>query len=484
MDTSQLHRIDATLILLLGGLLLFLVFRLLQNSRILRHKNISLRQEREVIFDFIHNIGEVFADAEEIKADSLFKRILFFATKTGRAASGALYLYNADRTQLFARAVSGIFSPLYDAEQVHTEQILAKSQHLETLVKTRAVAAGEGLVGSVAAVGSALLIEGAEIDARVPIYADDFLKIRSLLVVPMRFGDEVLGVIALANRTDGQPFTPGDLNLLQAMADQASVPVHYAGLKADLDRKRQLDRDMQAAQQIQSSLLPQTLPQPEGVRLAACNMPAFNIGGDYYDVIQIDSEHLGIAIADVSGKGIGGAMMMAVCQGVLRARAPQEQSPARILSELNRVLGANLAEDMFITMLYMIFNTRTRELRFARAGHERPLLKRIDNGAPDPLEAAGIAIGLADTEIFDGAIQDVSVQLAIGDVVVIYTDGITEALNENNEEWGAPRLLEAIDAASAEGVDVLVQAIRTRLAQHVGAQQQYDDMTLIALEIY
>jgi len=484
MDTSQLHRIDATLILLLGGLLLFLVFRLLQNSRILRHKNISLRQEREVIFDFIHNIGEVFADAEEIKADSLFKRILFFATKTGRAASGALYLYNADRTQLFARAVSGIFSPLYDAEQVHTEQILAKSQHLETLVKTRAVAAGEGLVGSVAAVGSALLIEGAEIDARVPIYADDFLKIRSLLVVPMRFGDEVLGVIALANRTDGQPFTPGDLNLLQAMADQASVPVHYAGLKADLDRKRQLDRDMQAAQQIQSSLLPQTLPQPEGVRLAACNMPAFNIGGDYYDVIQIDSEHLGIAIADVSGKGIGGAMMMAVCQGVLRARAPQEQSPARILSELNRVLGANLAEDMFITMLYMVFNTRTRELKFARAGHERPLLKRSNNGGPEPLDASGIAIGLADTEVFDGAIQDVSIQLAGGDVVVVYTDGITEALNDKNEEWGTANLLATIDTESSGGVDALIQAVRTRLARHVGAQQQYDDITLLALEVH
>lgn len=471
------------LIFLFGALLSAVICRILCRSRKTRKKNMELRQEREIIFDFIHNIGEVFANAEEINIESLLKRILFFATKTGKSASGVIYLYNEDRTRLFARAVSGIFPPLYDVEQVHTEQLLAKSQHLETLVKTRPVDNGEGLIGTSAAVGSGIVIEDAELDARVPVYHDAFLRIHSLLIVPMRFGNEVLGVIALANRTDGQPFTAGNLNLLQAMADQASVPVHYAGLKADLDRKRQLDRDMQTAQQIQMSLLPLELPESEGVRIAASNLPAFNIGGDYYDVIRIDSEHLGIAIADVSGKGIGGAMMMAVCQGVLRARAPQEQSPARMLSELNRVLSANLAEDMFITMLYMVFNTRTRELKFARAGHERPLLKRPGAKSSEALDAAGIAIGLADEEIFDSAIQDASVQLSSGDVVVIYTDGVTEALNDKNEEWGSDRLLQAIDDKSASGVDELIQTVRTRLARHIGAQPQYDDITLLALKV-
>jgi sigma-B regulation protein RsbU (phosphoserine phosphatase) len=473
-----------TAILFLAAVILILVFCLRQNTRNLRHKNTSLRQEREVIFDFIHNIGEVFADAENVNIESLLKRTLFFATKTGKAASGAIYLYNTDRSKLFARAVSGIFPPLYDAEQVHTEQILAKSQHLEMLVKTRAIAAGEGLIGSAAAVGSGIIVEDAEIDARVPVYTEPFLRIRSLLIVPMRFGNEVLGVIVLINRTDGQPFTPGDLNLLQAMADQASVPVHYAGLKAALEQKRQIDRDMLAARQIQNSLLPQHLPQIEGTRISAYNLPALNIGGDYYDFIQIDDEHLGIVIADVAGKGIGGAMMMAVCQGVLRARAPQEKSPARMLCELNRVLSANLAEDMFITMLYMVLNTRTRELTFARAGHESPLLKHIGLSLPEPLDAAGIAIGLADTGIFDCAVKDISVQLIPGDIILLYTDGITEALNEKNEEWGSENLLQTVETESAGGVDLLTKSIRERIARHVGAQQQYDDMTLIALEVH
>lgn len=483
MDAQPSVWIYLTLLFGMTAVCSVVFFRILSNGRKIRRQNIALRKEREVIFDFIHNIGEVFAAAEELSLESLLKRILFFTTKTGKAASSVVYLFTPDRSRLFARAVSGIFPPLYDSDQVHVEKLLAKSQYLETLVKTRPVSAGEGLIGSAAALGNGIIIEDAELDARVPVYTEAFLKIHSLLIVPMRFGNQVLGVIALINRTDGQLFTYGDFSLLQAMADQACVPVHYAGLKADLDRKRQLERDMLAARQIQNSLLPQKLPQIKGVQLAACNLPAFNIGGDYYDVIQLDDQHLGIAIADVSGKGIGGAMMMAVCQGVLRARAPQEHSPSRILSELNRVLSANLAEDMFITMLYMVLNTQTHELKFARAGHERPLLRRAGQNTLEPLDSKGIAIGLADADIFDGAIKDVSVFLSSGDTVVIYTDGITEALDEKNTEWGTVRLYETICEEASGSAEMMIQAIRARIALHIGAQQQYDDMTLLALRI-
>ncbi|QHI69555.1 PP2C family protein-serine/threonine phosphatase [Tichowtungia aerotolerans] len=466
------------------ALIVFLCFTY-QNRKTLRKENRRMRKEREVIFEFVHQIGEVFADAEEIDMDTLLKRILFFSTKTNKAAAGAIYLFNKDRDRLFARAVSGIFPPLYDAESVKTERLLAKSQHLETLVKERSVNSGEGLVGAAAAVGTGIIIEDGEVDARVPTYKDAFLQIHSLLIVPMRFGNEVLGVVALVNRIDGSPFTAGDLNLLQAMADQACVPIHYAGLRDALEHKKQLDRDLHAAQQIQASLLPQTLPHLDGVQLSAFNLPAYDIGGDYYDLIQIDEEHLGIAIADVSGKGIGGAMMMAVCQGVLRTRAGQEQSPARMLSELNRVLSNNLAEDMFITMLYMALNIQTRELRFARAGHERPLICRgcsNRNRELQALDSPGIAIGLTSPEVFDAVIEDMTIQLESGDEIIVYTDGITEALNEEGEEWGLENLSRLIKA-SPQNPESLLRTVQNTLTRYVGARQQYDDMTMFALKI-
>jgi sigma-B regulation protein RsbU (phosphoserine phosphatase) len=337
----------------------------------------------------------------------------------------------------------------------------------------------------VAAVSSGLIIPDAELDARVPAYNNEFLNVRSLLIVPMRFGTEVLGVLALANRTDGKSFTPSNLNLLQAMADQACVPIHYAGLRAALEHKKQIDRDLHVAQQIQASLLPQDLPQIDNVQVASLSRPAYDIGGDYYDFIEIDDDHLGIAIADVAGKGIGGAMMMAVCQGILRTRAAQERSPAGMLSELNRVLSENLAEDMFITMLYMVLNTRTRELKFARAGHERPLICRSCGGErhPEPLDAPGIAVGLADAEVFDIAISDVTVQLQPNDGIIVYTDGITEALNEAGEEWGLEKMIDLIRTKSPENPDHLVASICDALNRYVGAREQYDDMTLLALKV-
>jgi len=469
----------------LGAVITLTLCRLFCKSKKTRARNRLLRQEREVIFEFIHHIGELFADADEITMDSLLKRILFFATKTGKATSGAIYLFSPDRSQLFARAVSGIFPPLYDSEEVQSEELLAQSQYLEKRVKTRVVAAGEGVIGSAATVGSGMIIAEADMDARIPAYTNSFLKIHSVLIVPMRFGNEVLGVLALINRTDETSFTSGDLSLLQAMADQASVPIHYAGLRAALEEKKQIDRDMQAAQQIQASLLPQILPTREGVSLAAYNLPAFDIGGDYYDFMEIDENHLGIAIADVAGKGIGGAMMMAVCQGVLRTRVGQERSPARMLSELNRVLSTNLADDMFITMLYMVLNTKTHELCFARAGHDRPLLCRHGNGPqkPELLEAPGIAIGLAEAEVFDSIISDRSIELEPGDEIIAYTDGITEALNDQGEEWGLDHLLQLIQVNALEIPEARIKSVRSAIARYVGARKQYDDMTLLALKI-
>jgi sigma-B regulation protein RsbU (phosphoserine phosphatase) len=449
----------------------------------LQDRNQSLRKEREVIFEFIHQVGEGFANADDIDMDQLLKRILFYATNTAQASSGAIYLFNPNRSRLFARAVSGIMPPLYDAEKVRARNFMTTSQYLETVLKNRPIEAGEGLIGSAASVGNAVIIEDAEIDARIPKYDNEFLKIKSLLIIPMRFGSQVLGVMTLVNRIDNSFFTPSDLNLVQAMADQASVPIHYAGLRTTLEQKKQIDHDMQVAQQIQTSLLPQTLPEFENLQLTATNLPAFDIGGDYYDFIKIDETHLGVAIADVSGKGIGGAMMMSVCQGILRIRATQELSPSRMLSELNRVLSDNLAEDMFITMLYMVIDTENRTMTYARAGHEPPLLRRVATGGPEPLESPGMAIGLTDPDIFDQIIKDKTTQLKQGDIVVLYTDGITEAQNREGEEWGLERLERAIDAEAGRGVNQVAINIFEEIEQFVGIQPQYDDMTLVAMRI-
>jgi sigma-B regulation protein RsbU (phosphoserine phosphatase) len=442
----------------------------------------ELLKEKEVIFGFVHDVGEVFAEAENIAPDLLLKRVLFYALRTTKATAGAIYLQDPQGEQLHARALSGVFPPLSEAVDGRTDPGLSRSRHVENLVRTRAIAKGEGLVGLVAETATPILVAEAERDPRVPKHTLDFLKIHSLLLVPMRFHQQVLGVLVVVNRADGRSFVEEDVNMLQALADQASASVHYVGLRDTLDEKKRIDHDLGVARRIQMALLPERLPHPPGVELAAFNEPAQQIGGDYYDFVTIDDQHLGIAIADVSGKGIGGAMLMSVCRSVLRAQAPGNLSPAAVLKSLNRVMGPDISEDMFVTMIYMVLHLDTHELVLARAGHERPVLISA-RGEVRHLDAPGLAIGMTDADTFDAALSETRLKLEPGDVVVAYTDGITEAMNGAGQEWGLPELVAACQVASADGAHSVLDNVRTRLRRWVGGRAQYDDMTLLAIRL-
>ena len=456
--------------------LVFLFFR----TRQLKQQRDELLQEKDVIFGFVHDVAEVFADAATVEPDLMLKRVLFYALRTTKAAPGRSTC-SSPTARCSAPGPSRHLPAPARRHGHRPRAAMSKSQHIENLVATRLIHKGEGLVGEVADFGTPILIEDAETDPRVPRYEIDFLQIHSILLVPMRFHQKVLGVLAVVNRVDGNPFVQADLNLLQSLADQASVSVHYAGLRETLDQKQRMDHDLSIARRIQTALLPKTLPRVEGVEVAAFNYPALEIGGDYYDFVQVDDTHLGIAIADVSGKGIGGAIMMSVCRSVLRAHAPRHLSPADVLRLINQVLSQDVQEDMFVSMLYMVLNTATRELTVARAGHERPILCSGDKTGFTIIDSPGIAIGISDPETFERVLKEVTIPLKPGDVIVAYTDGVTEAMNERDEEWGVDNFLDAIRIAADEGAHSVLNNVRQRLERFVGDRPQYDDMTLLAI---
>lgn len=477
-------------ITLLFVLLLFLVaalavaiHQLFRANRHLRAERDALQQQKEVIFGFVHDVGEVFAHGEDVDLDRMLQRVLFYAMRTTRAGSGAIYLLEPDHMNLKARAVSGIFPPLAGVLDGGFDKAVSKSQHLEHIIRSQTIHKGEGLIGEAADFGAPILIEDADLDPRIPRYEEEFLTVRSIVAVPMRFLQKVLGVIVVVNRVDRRPFSETDVSLLQALADQASVSVHYAGLRESLDEKKQIDSDLNVARQIQSALLPKSIPRVEGVELGAFNYPAREIGGDYYDFIRVDDNHLGLAIADVSGKGIVGAIMMSICRSTLRAQAPGCVNPADVLIAVDRVMADDIAEDMFVSMLYMVLNIHTRELTIARAGHERPALSQSGRRGFTIIDSPGIAMGIADKEAFEAAIQPVTIPLQARDVVVAYTDGVTEAMNARGEEWGIDNFLEAVSVAAPEGANSVLHNVQQRLLRFVGEMGQYDDMTLLALRV-
>ncbi len=448
-----------------------------------RKERNALLQEKEIVYNFVHDVSEAFAESASgaPQTDYLLHRVLFYAQQTAKARAGAIYFREPDGETLRVRAVAGLFPPIAGALVAEPEPGDGFFRFVEKMVRDQVTYSGGGLVGTVAAQGLPLLIEDAERDPRVPRFRSEFLQIQSILLAPMRFQNTVLGVLVVVNRTDDAPFIQSDLNLIQALADQASVTIYYAKFNEELDKKRVLDDDLRVARRIQMALLPTKIPQAPNMEIAAFSLPAREIGGDFYDFVAIDDEHIGITIADVSGKGVTGAILMSICRSVFRAHAPGCLSPGAVLKAINRIIAGDIHEDMFISMLYCIMNTRTAEITLACAGHPRPLLISAD-GEAVPVDAAGIAIGLVDTDMFDRRLQEATVRLKPGDMWILFTDGITEAMNAENKEWGLANLQRAVvTGARVESAASIVARVREELLAFAGDVAQYDDMTLVVV---
>lgn len=462
-----------------------IVFVLIRHINRMRRERNVLLLEKDVVFNFVYDIGEMFSRTDVVDVPALLQQVVSSALRTTRGSAGALFLVDEMGHAMRAAATSGVFPPLGGGIDAGIDQAFSKVRYIERIVGEQEIRAGQGVLGEVQARGTPILIEDGEQDERIPRFKQDFLQIRTALIVPMRFRNEVRGVLAVINRLDGKAFLASDLDLLQALADQASVSIHYAQFSKALEEKQRMDHDLGVARGIQEALLPREVPRFAGVDLAAFSMPAKQIGGDYYDFVMVDDEHLGIVIADVAGKGVPGAIIMTACRSLFHIKAPGCLSPAAVLREVNGSLSGDLRSDMFVSVLYMIFNVKTHTLTVARAGHVYPIVRSAATGQPWQFKSGGIAVGLADAETFAGALEEKTVTLQRGDMVVAYTDGITEARDASGQEWGLLNLCQTMESTVYEraGAKALVGNVRQKLLQFVGNMPQYDDLTLVSVGV-
>jgi len=239
---------------------------------------------------------------------------------------------------------------------------------------------------------------------------------------------------------------------------------------------QQQEEELKRAREIQQMLLPSTLPQLAGVQIAGAWQPAREVGGDYFDVIQLDKNRLGICVGDVAGKGITAALLMANLQASFRAFATSEASPQLVCTKLNKFLCANIASGKFVTFFYAVLDADARTLTYENAGHSPGLLLRSD-GTTETLPGGGAVLGA----LPDWTYQDYTVQLRPGDQLLLSTDGITEAENTKLEEFGEDRLLEAARARHGSALEVQ-RAIMQQVTAFCGGNFR-DDATLLVLRI-
>ncbi len=250
-------------------------------------------------------------------------------------------------------------------------------------------------------------------------------------------------------------------------------------LRQTTAEKERMAKELEIAEGIQRSFLPECAPVINDIEIAACSIPAMEVGGDFYDFIPIDPDHWGLVIADVSGKGIPAALFMALSRTLIRASTKRIHDPAEAIREANSLIVDDSKSSMFVTLFYAILDTKEKTIRYVNAGHNPPLLLNAgDHGDIALLKAEGIALGVVD----DIALESVDIPLKPGDIMVLFTDGVTEAINERNEEFGQARLVKVIRETRMLPAREIRKHIFDEINRFAEDQPQADDITLIVIK--
>ncbi len=295
-------------------------------------------------------------------------------------------------------------------------------------------------------------------------------------LIPMAHQEKLLGYLLLGSKLSGQPYTKTDFEFLTTLVSQAVISLENARLFEETLEKQRLEEELNVARTIQKKLLPKKLPEISGYDIYGMNNSSQQVGGDYFDVIQIDENHIALAIGDVSGKGVPASLLMANLQAALRVMMTPDMNLAEVVAKLNNLIHSNTGLDKFITFFIGILDTVTHTLTYVNAGHNNPVHLSIDREIKF-LDVGGIILGILPKYSY----QTGQISLEPGDLVFTYTDGVNEAIDANGEEWGEEPLYELIKSTSPKmPVREIVEKILHAIKTFAGNEPQADDVTMLA----
>ncbi|MCF6312635.1 MAG: SpoIIE family protein phosphatase [Verrucomicrobiales bacterium] len=445
----------------------------------------AIEGEERRLFDFLHGLGA--ALQQDSSSPSMHRYIVNGVIQVINADAGILYLLDRDGETLIPVYLSKQLASVIPLPDELIEKARGNDKSLRSYLSLATATTTSGLLGKSLndekTLFAANLIEHPDFEGT----DNPFQKNLAVLVAPLVYGEKKIGILAITKQRCESPddpgFTSNDIDVFTSIAEQSSFALGSALIHTQASEKRQLEQELRNASEIQRILLPRSTPGLKNYHLAATFSAAKMVSGDYYDYVAVDEHHTGVVIGDVCGKGIPAALIMAMCRSVLRSRTEGQFSPSSVLHALNRVIFPDIREDMFISLLYLILKDDSGEAIMARAGHDPPLLCHHDqDGEVETLSPNGIAAGIDMGDVFDRIVQDYRFTMHSGDVLLLYTDGVTETLDPDGDEFGTQRLSEVLRQSHSEGADAVIEKILAALTEFSGKAQQIDDITLIAVE--
>lgn len=349
-----------------------------------------------------------------------------------------------------------------------------------TLKESFTVNMGEGIAGTVAKSGEPLMVNDTSKDRRFAKRFDKStgFETRSILCVPMRAKDKIIGVLEAINPIHKSGFNENDLSLFQTFADQAAIAVENARLHGELVNQEKTKQELRIAHEIQQNFLPDLSTQSWSVKISARNVPAREVGGDFYDVVPLSETKTGVIIGDVSGKGVPAALYMVRAISEYRFLAQKASCPKELVSRLNQILSRNSQFGMFVTLLYMVVDSKARTVSLVSAGHH-PVLKRAKNGRIESMDNTGGApVGMDES----GEYQEITLPLAPGDILFAYTDGLLEGRDTKGAEYGLERIKKTLSGSCSSCTGASEMVLEDFKKYSAGAPV-HDDTTVLAVEI-
>jgi sigma-B regulation protein RsbU (phosphoserine phosphatase) len=297
--------------------------------------------------------------------------------------------------------------------------------------------------------------------------------------VPLESANKILGAIYVDSLGASNRFHKAHLDLLTAIGKQAGIAVERAMLFEHYLEKEKMKQALEIAQNIQKTLLPSGVPEHFEYDIVGWNLTCDETGGDYYDFLELPGQRLGVTVGDVSGHGIGAALLMATARAFLKALAIKCNEITTVINELNKLLEQDMEEDKFMTLFYGEIDIKQLKLRYVNAGHEAPFLYRKHKNTFETLESTGIPLGMMDDFEYQ---EGQEIELEMGDILVLSTDGITEAMNPEGEQFGAERLREVIQQGVNKSANQIVKDCYDQLQKFCRGTPQRDDLTLVIIK--
>jgi serine phosphatase RsbU (regulator of sigma subunit) len=300
---------------------------------------------------------------------------------------------------------------------------------------------------------------------------------RLLMAVPISIKNDLFGVMLIEEAENGRRFRSRRIEIINGIAQQAAMAIQNDLLRQEMVVRERLETEVQLARQIQQTFIPQFLPTHEAWQFAARWRTARQVGGDFYDVIELPNHKLGLFIADVADKGMPAALFMALTRTLVRAAVNEQHSPVDVLRRVNDQLLPDTRQGMFVTAVYGVLDTESGDFTFVNAGHNPPFWVK-GNGGVEKLTRTAIALGVVEQP----RMQERTISLAPGDMLLLYTDGLTEAFSPADELFGETRLMDALGAIQNHTADEVLVLVEHRLNEFIETVPLGDDLTMLSVK--